>query len=194
MQTTLYLARHGETLWNQLQRFQGILDSKLTEHGEHQSRQLAQQMQKKNIDAIYSSSLGRSVATASICNEMLSVTAYQNKNLTERHLGCWQGQTVTELKNEAMYDDVLHKFLDIAPSGGESAVKCGQRIHDALQDIASQSKNDNVLVIFHGEALRCFLLSLGETLKGNAYDLFKNGSVCKLVYQHEQEKFQYAFS
>ncbi|AAK90367.2 hypothetical protein EXN51_07435 [Agrobacterium fabrum] len=38
---TIYLLRHGETLWNSLGRFQGQLDSPLTPRGVEQADQVA---------------------------------------------------------------------------------------------------------------------------------------------------------
>ena len=41
MPTKIYLARHGETLWNKTQRLQGQLDSELTSLGKIQSLDVA---------------------------------------------------------------------------------------------------------------------------------------------------------
>ena len=50
MKTNLYLARHGETQWNKEQRFQGQLDSELTDVGKQQSAKIAHQLANNNID------------------------------------------------------------------------------------------------------------------------------------------------
>ena len=47
----------------------------------------------------------------------------------------------------------------------------------------------NLLVISHGEALRCFLAQLGHELTGNAYELFDNGSVFQVTYHHSEKRF-----
>ncbi|GHE89022.1 histidine phosphatase family protein [Thalassotalea profundi] len=190
MQTTLYLARHGETQWNKLHRFQGQLDSKLTELGEQQSLQLGVTLSENDIDCIISSPLGRAVATAKICQQELNVETEIEVNLSERDLGQWQGKSVEALSSNAIYSEVLQQFTDIAPAGGESAQACGKRIYQALETIAHNAINKRVLVIFHGEALRCFLLSLGQQHTENAYQLFGNGSVFKLRYQHKKAEFQ----
>ena len=52
MKTLLYLARHGQTQWNKVQRFQGQLDSALTPAGEQQSAALAEQLMNKDIALI----------------------------------------------------------------------------------------------------------------------------------------------
>jgi len=189
-ETILYLARHGETLWNTQQRFQGQLDSDLTELGQQQSRQLAQSLRDKGIDLIVSSVQGRSIATANICQQRLTAPMITNNHITERNLGQWQGQYLSQLQTESIYYEVLQQYTDIAPAKGESAKACGVRINNALNNIAKQSLNKNILIIFHGEALRCFLLQLGQQLNDHAYNLFANGSICKLRYQHNNETFQ----
>ena len=190
MQTTLYLARHGETLWNKEQRFQGQLDSELTQLGKQQSQQLAQMLSDKAIDLVVSSPLGRAVATAKICQQQLNIASTVDVGLNERNLGQWQGKEVKTLMVEAIYTEVLQQFTDVAPTDGESAQACGKRIYQAIEAIAKQSPAQRILIIFHGEALRCFLSSLGQKYTENAYQLFANGSVYQLRYQHKVAEFQ----
>lgn len=189
MQTTLYLARHGETLWNKEQRFQGQLDSELTELGIQQSQLLANILSDKAIDLVISSPLGRAVATAKICQQQLNISSTVDVGLNERNLGQWQGKDVKTLMVEVIYTEVLQQFSDVAPLDGESAKACGQRIYQALENIAKQFPEQNILIIFHGEALRCFLSSLGQQYTDNAYQLFANGSVYQLSYQHHNARF-----
>ena len=73
MPTKIYLARHGETLWNKTQRLQGQLDSELTSLGKIQSLDVANKLVTKNIDLIISSPLGRALESAYICQEKLKV-------------------------------------------------------------------------------------------------------------------------
>jgi len=185
MKTTLYLARHGETQWNKVQRFQGQLDSQLTELGIKQSKDLALIFQDKNLDLIVSSSLGRAIATATICQQTLPIPLHKNIGLNERNLGSWQGLYISDLTSERIYNEILHELTDIAPDNGESAISCGQRIYKTLEEIAQRFSNKHILIICHGEALRCFLSYLGQTLTGNAYELFSNGSICELAYQQD---------
>ncbi|MBU2891857.1 histidine phosphatase family protein [Colwellia sp. D2M02] len=188
MQTVFYLARHGETKWNKGHRFQGQLDSELTELGKKQSSNLAEQIKAYNIDAIISSPLGRAVATANLCQQLLQLEVSIEKRLMERDLGAWQGQYLSDIAHQAHFEEILHGFTCRVPLGGESAVACGDRIYQGLCTIAVARMNTQLLVIFHGEALRCLLSTLGQRLNGNAYELFKNASVIKLVYCHQQQR------
>lgn len=184
MKTTLYLARHGETQWNKIQRFQGQLDSELTYIGQQQSDQLAQSLITSSIHLIVSSGLGRAKTTAKICQQTLNRDVLIDNDLAERNLGEWQGRTLASLQQDPLYIDVLQGYTNISPPLGESAKQCGYRIYQSLKSIAKQAPNKKLLIIFHGEALRCFLLFIQHKLVGNAYELFSNGSAFPLQFCH----------
>ena len=82
MKTTLYLARHGQTTWNKIHRFQGQLDSDLTQTGRQQSEQLALHLAPQEIDLIVSSTLGRSIDSALICQQILGIPTVSYTHLT----------------------------------------------------------------------------------------------------------------
>jgi broad specificity phosphatase PhoE len=190
MKTKLYLARHGQTLWNKVHRFQGQLDSKLTSIGEQQSKEIALALANKQIDLIISSSLGRAVASAKICHEQLNAPVISLDGLIERDLGHWQGKHVDDIKGEQYYHEILHQFTDLKPKDGESALQCGERIHQTLESFVQVQQDKSLLVIFHGEALRCLLAKLGENSTDNAYQLFDNGCLLALDYDHHDSQFQ----
>jgi broad specificity phosphatase PhoE len=189
MKTTLYLARHGQTKWNKVHRFQGQLDSDLTQTGQQQSEQLALHLAPQKIDLIVSSTLGRSVDSALICQQILDIPVTHVNELMERNLGPWQGQYIADIKSDKNYHEILHQFTEVSPPSGESAVSCGSRIYQALKTLANNHLNKNILVIFHGEALRCFLAKLGHNSSENAYELFDNACLLPLTYQHDDDSF-----
>jgi probable phosphoglycerate mutase len=67
------LARHGQTEWNVLGRRQGQLDSPLTAAGWDHARRHAKTLAPQDIDAIFTSPLGRASTTADIIGEALGV-------------------------------------------------------------------------------------------------------------------------
>ena len=67
----VFLARHGETEWNRLGRRQGQLDSPLTADGLRVSRDVVRALAGLGIDGVFTSPLGRAVATARSCAEAL---------------------------------------------------------------------------------------------------------------------------
>lgn len=182
MSTNIYLARHGETVWNQTQRLQGHLDSPLTDVGEQQAKVLALSLQQYGIEQIISSPLGRAVETARVCCKTLNVPYKTEPLLIERNLGVWQGQQVAQLKSLPEFDEMLQQVTALSMEQGESAQVCSDRIYDALVGIAQQNSQRNVLAIFHGEALRCLMHRLGTSSSQSAFSLYPNGKMIKLSF------------
>lgn len=182
MSTNIYLARHGETVWNQTQRLQGHLDSPLTDTGKLQAAELALSLEHYDIDQVISSPLGRAVETAKVCCNVLGVPYQIEPQLIERNLGEWQGQRVTQLKSLPEFDEMLQQVTALSMEQGESAQACSDRIYDALVTIAQQNSQRNVLAIFHGEALRCLMHRLGTNSSQSAFSLYPNGKMIKLLF------------
>lgn len=135
--------------------------------------------------------MGRAVNSADICKKILNVEAKVSSALTERHLGAWQGQKISDIAQEPEYSELLYNFTELTPQGGESAITCAKRIYKALNVIVSEHKVNNILIIFHGEALRCFLALLGMKSNQNAYDLFKNGCITTLNFNHISKELSF---
>ena len=76
-----YLTLHGETEWNRERRFQGQLDSRLTEHGVEQARLMGVTLRGLLGDstgyAVVSSPLGRARRTAEIICQVLRIESRQ---------------------------------------------------------------------------------------------------------------------
>ena len=189
MKTTLYLVRHGETQWNKSQRLQGQLNSELTPLGETQSLNVAIRLASKNISIIISSPLGRAKQTADICQQKLQVTQQTSKYLMERNLGSWQGQEVKNLQLLPEYNEVLNQVTSLTIDNGESALDCGQRIFNTLLELANKHLGKNLLIIFHGEALRCLLFLLGKQDAKSAFHLYKNACIVTLDFQAKAPYF-----
>ena len=66
MNTTIYLTRHGQTLWNLEKRLQGRGNSPLTEDGIERAKELRDRLKNIHIDIIYSSPIERAFETAKI--------------------------------------------------------------------------------------------------------------------------------
>src|SRR5690242_1187026 len=87
--TVIFLARHAETLWNVERRFQGHLDSDLTERGRQQAERLAERLASEPLAAVYSSDLGRSRTTAEVVASRHGLTVQTDPLLREINTGDW---------------------------------------------------------------------------------------------------------
>jgi len=93
---TIILLRHGETAWNAAGRFQGKLDSPLTERGAAQSEALGRLLAASTgeVDAFFASPLGRVRQTTSIVRSFghYPDTVWDDR-LAEVSIGSWDGLT-----------------------------------------------------------------------------------------------------
>ena len=113
----LTIVRHGQTYENKLKTIQGQKDTKLTELGIDQAKQLAKYFESEIFDTVYASDLSRALDTCKI----LAGDKYQiitNNLLRERRFGILEGLPIDKLRDEAYkagYDS--HNFTQFAPNG-----------------------------------------------------------------------------
>jgi broad specificity phosphatase PhoE/8-oxo-dGTP pyrophosphatase MutT (NUDIX family) len=160
MKTTLYLIRHGETVWNVEGRFQGHKDSPLTSLGERQARWLRMALKDIEFDAIYSSTSPRAYRTADIIRGKREVAIETSDRLMEIHLGCWEGKPRTEIEN--IFPEDHHLFWSaphayVPSNGGESFPQLQNRVIQEMKDIIWKHRDGNVLIVTHAIALKAIM-------------------------------------
>jgi 2,3-bisphosphoglycerate-dependent phosphoglycerate mutase len=116
---TLVLVRHGESLWNQENRFTGWEDVDLADKGRQEALRAGQVLRQKSIqfDCVYTSVLKRALKTMNIALEemdQLWLPVHKDWRLNERHYGQLQG---------------LNK-AETAAKHGEAQVKIWRRSYD----------------------------------------------------------------
>ena len=139
--TTLLLVRHGETDWNADGRLQGQTDRPLSEFGRSQARQLADELEDEELEAIYSSDLARARETAEIVGDRLGLPVVLDPDLREKDWGTWEGLTSVE--------------RDHVEFVGESTEAHQGRILRALRRISERHPDGGrILVVTHGGSMR----------------------------------------
>ncbi len=100
----LVLVRHGESLWNQENRFTGWTDVPLTEQGKKEAKHAGILLKRTGIsfEMAYTSVLKRAVDTLSIIKETLGeeILTIENWHLNERHYGALQGLNKDETRQK----------------------------------------------------------------------------------------------
>jgi broad specificity phosphatase PhoE len=154
---TLYLVRHGETVHNLEGRIQGHADSPLTQLGTKQAEAAAARLASEKFDAIYSSDLGRAVATAKIISAPHSLPVQTTELIRE---GCFaKVQGLTHKEFEEKYPEDYRKWREDSvhyrPPGAETLESLISRCGKFLQMI-SEKHNDGecLLAVVHGGSLR----------------------------------------
>ena len=151
---TIYLMRHGETLFNTMDVNQGQCDSPLTENGIRQAEAAKAWFDAHHVhfDTVYSSTAERACDTAEIVSGGMPYT--RRKNLKEIFLGTKEASPNAE--NPAYpYGDYFVKY------GGEDLDAFTQRIYSAVRQAAEEAAGPVVLIVSHGMAIRRFLTALG---------------------------------
>ena len=163
---TLLLARHGETDWNADGRFQGHADPMLNELGRKQARELALRLRGEQIDAIWSSDLGRAKQTAFYVAAQLGHMVRLSGELREMDVGAWSGHTREEIAAKWPDEFTLWRETGAGWPGGEDFDAMQTRVVDAVLGIANAHPGDGtVLVVTHGGPIRAVHAhALGVTL------------------------------
>jgi broad specificity phosphatase PhoE len=162
----LVLWRHGQTDWNSSGRFQGQADIPLNAVGLDQARDAALLLGTLGPAELWSSDLTRTRQTAAALSEVTGLTPRLDARLREVNVGTWEGLRGHEI--EAVEPETyaaLRRGEDVRRSPtGETVSEVGERVAEALVEIAAQAADDaTVVVTTHGLAGRaglCRLLGL----------------------------------
>ena len=160
----IYMARHGQTVWNVEGRWQGSNDIELDETGILQAEKLTEKLQKYKIEAVYSSPLVRASATAMCYAEKQGLSVNFHDDLKEICLGEWEGLTFLEISKK--YPKEFTEWDQNADAdvgmGVESNQSVQERAYTALLEICETEKR-NLLILTHGgwiNRLLCLLLKI----------------------------------
>ncbi len=141
----LIITRHGETEENRAGIIQGHLPGRLSKTGIEQARKVALRLKNEKIDFIYSSDLARASDTAKeIAKFHPGVPVEFVKDLRERFLGDWQGESKEELgfaKNMSV--------TALSPKNGETFEEVFNRASSFLHKVLAKHRDDTVLFVGH---------------------------------------------
>jgi phosphoserine phosphatase len=159
MTQKLILIRHGETLWNREGRCQGFSDIALNDAGEEQARALARALRDSPLAAVYASDLVRARKTAEIIAAPHRLPVAVDPRLRELNQGDMEGKSLTSLLTD--FPDQLALWMrtpaDVTMPHGESMRSLAQRVHAALDNIASLHPEHTVAIVSHNLALRTII-------------------------------------
>ena len=83
----LYIVRHGQTDWNNLDKIQGVADVPLNDIGRAQANIAADRLARFNFEYIVSSNLSRATETANIIGNKLNLRVEYDARLREYDFG-----------------------------------------------------------------------------------------------------------
>lgn len=160
--TIVHLARHGETVWHDENRYAGSSDVGLTDLGRAQAETLGRWAAGARPVAVYSSDLSRARITAAPAASVLGLDLHIDPRLREVHFGRGEGLTTAEMREqfpEALAEFHRHPGRSPLP-GGESGLDAVARAWPALEQINARHEPGPVLVVMHSTLMRLVLCRL----------------------------------
>lgn len=157
--TRILITRHGQTVTNREGRFCGHFETQLTPLGVRQAQALGQRLGGVQVDAVYTSDLGRAVETAALILQGRRITPSIDPDLRELHYGQWEGRKGGEVAKAYPEQYKLMRAEDPGwrPPGGETIGEVRQRTFAALRRVAKAHQHQTVLIVTHGTAINCMI-------------------------------------
>lgn len=183
----IVLLRHGESLWNQANKFTGWTDVALSENGQKEAQQAGELLKKHGytFDQAYTSLLKRAIKTLWITLEemdLMWLPVERSWRLNERHYGILQGLNKEETREKYGKEQVFiwRRSYDTPPPPlkdspkdsrydqpiplSESLKDCQERVLPFWKEtiLPAVQANKKILIVAHGNSLRALIKSLDQ--------------------------------
>lgn len=171
----LIIVRHGESTWNESDRFTGWADVPLTHRGRFEARRAGRALRDRAIapTAVHTSALARARVTADLILEeceVPDVPRLETERLNERHYGALEGMVRSEAVARFGAEQVAqwrraHVGLRPPPNElgrGESLADLRNRLLPYIDNVLTPALETDqvVLVVSHGNAVRMLIQHL----------------------------------
>lgn len=160
--TSIYLVRHAEAEGNLYRIAQGQDNSALTDRGWRQVAALERRFADISVDAVYSSDLYRTCATAGAVFLPKGLPLQKRKDLREICVGAWERRTWGDIyrSDPEQIGYFSREFTKWHVEGAETAEQVRDRVLAAVKEIAAENEGKTVAVFCHGYAIRVLLATL----------------------------------
>jgi phosphoserine phosphatase len=161
--TKIILVRHGHVEGIDPPRFRGRTEVPLTELGMRQARETARRIRGSwRPVAVYTSPMGRCVATGQAISEAIGVGNQPLDGLIDLNYGAWQWRTYDEIQAEApkllaVWRTAPHLFRF---PDGDSLQDLVARAADSLRFVLDRHLEQVVVMVGHDSVNRALLLQL----------------------------------
>lgn len=192
--TLFLLIRHGESLANREGFFAGQLDAPLEPLGYQQAQCTAQFIAKNYTpDKIYASDLQRALDTGKAVGNLLNLPVETDSRLREIYAGRWQGLQFEQILAQYPqdYSAWLQDIGHCTTTGGESVAQLGQRVLQALTDLAVKNSGKTLVIATHATPIRALRALIHPDGLAHMKDIpwVSNASVTELCCDNGQWQF-----
>lgn len=178
MTKTLYLMRHGQTLFNVRRKIQGWCDAPLTQLGVEQAKIAGEYFKNNNIifDNVFCSTSERASDTL---EQVVAMPYTRLKGLKEWNFGIFEGES-EDLNPPLPYGDFFKAY------GGEGELEMRQRLTATLSKIMQDSQNNTILAVSHGAACRGFMRYWEKNQKVDQKERLGNCCILKFTFENDE--------
>ncbi|NGN63972.1 histidine phosphatase family protein [Streptomyces sp. A7024] len=190
MTLTVYLVRHGESVWHAENRYAGVTDIDLTDNGRAQARNLAAWAGQAELAAVWSSPMLRCRETAGESATRAGLPLRLDPRLRELDFGIAEGLTRGEMRQRLPgelkafeADPVANHFPE-----GEDPAAAAERYLAFLADLRAEHREGRVLIVAHSTAIRlalCRLLGMPLGDYRRAFPYLANCGLNELVLRDD---------
>lgn len=181
----LYLSRHGQTLFNKMQLFQGWCDSPLTEDGIAQARKSGKYLREIGVEFDYlaCSTLERTEQTLENIMGSEDIRHDRYKGLKEVFFGELEGQTflIKELGKGVTDEESVNFFKK---NGVEDRDVATKRIAETLEEIR-KIEGERALVVSHGLIISYYV----STMADKSFEEIRMGNCDIAVFKNDGDKW-----
>jgi 2,3-bisphosphoglycerate-dependent phosphoglycerate mutase len=173
LMSKIYIIRHGQTIWNLEQKFQGWQNSNLTEKGQNQAKMAGQFLKDKNIEKIFCSPLKRVQDTLSLVKQeyvdLQKLTTILDDNLKECNYGDIEGMDENLIRTSLLLQGIDRKDPEVKFNfkfkNGESYKDQLIRILNFISTNDLQNAGLNTLIVCHMGTMKLLSIALQNKLK-----------------------------
>ncbi len=180
--------RHGQTLFNKLDKIQGACDSPLTAKGIEDAKVVGEFFKEQNLkfDKFYSSTQERASDTL----ELITDQPYERlKGIKEWNFGIFEGESEALIPDNYFSQDSYGDFF--VDYDGEAFQAVKDRVAKTLTDIMEQANDgESVFTVSHGAAILLFLQTLLPMKVIEEKVSLHNCAVMELTFDDGEFKFE----
>lgn len=207
---TVYLLRHGKTIFNKNIRAQGWADTPLVPEGVVVAENVGKGLSDIKFSAAYSSDSGRSIETANIILSKnktgKKISLNQRKNMREYYFGKYEGEfdsvmwgNVAKKLGYSNMEELFQKNQDVKDyvntlssidetNEAETYNEWRDRVLTAFKEIcieASENGGGNILIVSHGMSSAMIINELDPSQK-----VFKLENASVNIIEYENGEFK----
>jgi broad specificity phosphatase PhoE len=173
----IYLIRHGESVSDIKQKYDGEYDDPLTEKGMDEARSIADKLRKSGVEIVFSSPKIRAKETSKVIHEALDCDIQILDDLAEQNIyGAYPelGKDHPEEEYRKLGEVLANRGT--VTEGAETYADFKQRVTRGFSEVMNDN-HEIVAIVTHGGPIRFFFR---EILKRGEIKSVRNGAIIEL--------------